>query len=356
MSYYIVGAIVVILLVISLKNKFGFIKKQEKKESVSQEIYEEVTSEQTYVLGTVVQLRATGVKAKEAINEAISRLFEIDDKMSAFKSDSEISSINKNAGISPIKISDDTYFVIKKAVEYAYLSQGAFEPTIRPLVKLYNFSGETPRVPNSEEIQEALKLVNYKDVILDDEDKSVMLREKNQSLDLGAIAKGYAADEVKKVFEKNNINSGIIDLGGNIYAYGKKQDGSLWNIGIQDPIGGRGEFIGIISVCDKSVVTSGNYERYFEVEGKRYHHIINPKTGYPCENKIISTTIVSDYSVDGDGLTTCGYIMGLKEGFKLIEETIGVDAIFITEDKRVYVTSGIRSKVNLINRDYIFVE
>ncbi|MHC1685248.1 MAG: FAD:protein FMN transferase [Clostridiaceae bacterium] len=361
MLYYIIAAIAAIILVLFLKdkavNKTTDVKKQPKTNEIEDEaVLKEIISDEVYVLGTVIQLRAIGEKSKEAIEQSIIRLFQIDDKMSVFKEDSEVSAINKNAGISPSKISEDSYFVIKKAVEYANLSHGAFEPTIRPLVKLYGFGSKNPRIPSSEEINEALNLVSYKDVILDDENKSVMLKKKGQSLDLGAIAKGYAADEVKRIFEKNDVKSGMINLGGNIYAHGKKQDNSLWNVGIQDPLGNTGQYIGVISVCDKSVVTSGNYERYFEVDGKRYHHIINPKTGYPCENKIISTTIVSDHSVDGDGLTTCGYIMGLESGFDLIENTQGVDAIFITSDKKVYITSGIRNKVNLINKDYVFEE
>lgn len=317
---------------------------------------QEVLSMQTYILGTVIQLRATGKKSKVAIDKAIKRLYEIDDKMSVFKNNSDISKINKSAGIRPEKVSEDTYYVIKKAIQYAHLSQGAFEPTIRPLVKLYNFGNEGTRIPSKEEINKALKLVNYKDVIINDENKSIMLRNKDQSLDLGAIAKGYAADEVKRIFEGYGIKSAIIDLGGNIYALGKKADNTSWNIGIQNPLGSTGQYLGVLGVSNKSVVTSGNYERYFEEDGKRYHHIINPKTGYPCENGIISTTIISDYSIDGDGLTTCGYVMGLKYGFKLIENTRGVDAIFITSDRKVYVTSGIRDKFTLTNKEYLLQE
>lgn len=344
MFYYIVSAVVVSIL-ISLK-----IISQKSNKS------QEVISMQTYILGTVIQLRATGKKSKVAIDKAIKRLYEIDDKMSVFKNGSDLSKINKSAGIRLEKVSEDTYCVIKKAIQYARLSQGAFEPTIRPLVKLYNFGNENPSIPAKEEINKALKLVNYKDVIVNDKDKTVMLRNREQSLDLGAIAKGYAADEVKKIFENNSIKSAIIDLGGNIYALGKKVDNTWWNIGIQDPLRVTGQYLGVLGVSNKSVVTSGNYERYFEVDGKRYHHIINPKTGYPCENGIISTTIISDYSIDGDGLTTCGYIMGLKSGFKLIENTSGVDAIFITSDKKVYVTSGIRDKFALTNREYVLKE
>lgn len=351
MHYYISIAVILLMSFISLKvisPKWG-----DDKEVLSQDSYEEILSDEIYVLGTIIQLRVSGKEGKKAIDEAVKRLYEIDDRMSAFKENSDISKINENAGIAPSNVNEDTYTVIKKAVYYADLSQGAFEPTIKPLVKLYNFRGENPSIPAKEEIEEALKLVNYKDIILNDKEKSVRLKKKNQSLDLGAIAKGYAADEVKRIFKNNNVKSAIIDLGGNIYALGKKADDTLWNIGIQDPLSSTGKYMGILSAADKSIVTSGNYERYFEIDGKRYHHIINPNTGYPCENGIISTTIISDQSIDGDGLTTCGYIMGLQSGLDLMEETEGVDAIFITTDKKVYITSGIKNNFKLMNEEYI---
>jgi len=322
-----------------------FISEQEKREAVS---------ERVYVLGTIIQLRAFGEKSGEAVKEAVKRLYEIDDRMSVFKNYSDVSRINMSAGVCHEKVNEDTYFVIKRAVYYAQLSHGAFEPTIRPLLNLYGFGSKNQRVPEKEALQEALKLVNYKDIILNDKDKSVMLRYKDQSLDLGAIAKGYAADEVKGIFLENEVISGIIDLGGNIYAVGKKSDDSLWNVGIQDPLKSTGNYMAVVHVADKSIVTSGNYERFFESNGKRYHHIINPKTGYPCENKIISTTIISDKSIDGDGLTTCCYILGLQEGLDLIERTEGADGIVITEDKKVYITSGIKSRITLANHEYAF--
>jgi len=152
----------------------------------------------------------------------------------------------------------------------------------------------------------------------------------------------------------NKINSALINLGGNVFALGSKVDGTSWNIGLQNPLDTRGQYIGTISVTDKSVVTSGNYERFFIVDGKRYHHIFDPKTGYPSEAGLISTTIVSDKSIDGDALSTSTYILGLEKGLKLIESIKGVDAIFITNDKKVYVTTGIKDDFNLTNKEFIY--
>ncbi|AKN31270.1 thiamine biosynthesis protein ApbE [Clostridium carboxidivorans P7] len=312
-----------------------------------------LTVREFYVLGTVVQLKVYGSNGKIAVEEAVNRLNDIDNKMSVFKEYSEISMINENAGISNVEVSKDTYFVVKEAVKYSELSEGGFDPTIRPVVELWGIGTDKVKVPGDNEIGSKLKLVNYKDIILNEKDRTIKLRNKGQNIDLGGIAKGYAADEVKNILIKNNIKSALINLGGNIYALGKKPDRTQWYIGIQNPFGKRGEFVGFINVKNKSVVTSGNYERYFISNEKRFHHIIDPKTGYPSDSKIISSTIISDYSIDGDGLSTGVYIMGLDKSIKLIESIKGIDAIFITENREIYITSGIKNKFKLVDENFV---
>ncbi|OOM10381.1 FAD:protein FMN transferase [Clostridium saccharobutylicum] len=315
---------------------------------------EETIVREFYALGTIIRLRVDGKNGEEAIQEAIDRLNVIENKMSVFKEYSEVSMINKNAGISSQEVSTDTYFVIKKAVKYSILSEGTFDPTIRPIVSLWSIGSDKPRIPSKSEIERNLKLVNYEDIILDEKSYSIGLKHANQAIDVGGIAKGYAADEVNKVFKNRKIKSALIDLGGNIYALGAKPDKTLWNVGIQNPFNTRGEYIGVISVKNKSIVTSGNYERYFTKEGKIYHHIIDPKTGYPSESEIISSTIISDHSIDGDGLSTGVYIMGLEKSVKLIQSLKGIDAIFITKNKEVYVTSGIKNNFKITNIEFIY--
>lgn len=307
-----------------------------------------------YILGTIVQLKVFGRNAEKAIDEVIERLNDIDDKMSIFKDYSEVSKINKNAGKAAQIVSEDTYLLIKDAVKYSKMSEGAFDPTIGPIVKLWNIGTETAAIPDENEISEKLKLVNHNDIILNDDNHSVMLSHQGQSIDVGGIAKGYAADEVKKIFLKNHIKSAIIDLGGNIFVMESKENNEPWKVGIQNPFEPRGKYVGIISVKDKSIVTSGNYERYFEEAGKKFHHIIDPRTGYPSESRIISATIISDKSIDGDGLSTGVYIIGLDKAFKLIESLSGIDAIFITDDKKIYSTSGIKDNFVLQNNDFIY--
>lgn len=306
----------------------------------------------SYALGTLINLKAYGNNAQKAIDEALERLNDIDDKMSAFKENSEISKITLVAGRSMEFVSDDTYFVVKKAIEYSRILEGTFDPTIRPLVKLWSIGTKEERIPEEAEIKEVKNLVNYKDVILDESNKSIMLKQKDQALDVGGIAKGFAADEVRDIFIQNKIKSALIDLGGNIFALGSKEHNKPWKVGIQNPFKPRGESIAVLSIKNKSVVTSGNYERYFMKYGKRFHHIINPRTGYPSESQIISATIISDNSIDGDGLSTGIYILGVDKSLSIIEAIEDVDAILVTEDKNVYVTSGAKNIVELIDHEF----
>ncbi|MDS0526455.1 FAD:protein FMN transferase [Clostridium sp. SHJSY1] len=312
-----------------------------------------LTEKRFYVLGTIIYLKAFGKKSESAIKEAFDYLIDIDNRMSAFKDDSEISIINKNAGIKAKTVSSDTFSLIEEAIKYSELSEGAFDPTIRPVVSLWGIGTKSERKPKKDEIQEKLKLVNYKDIILNKKDNSVGLKNKYQSIDLGGIAKGYATDEITKIFKKNGIKTAIIDLGGNIFVLGNKNNGTSWNVGIQDPIRGRGEHVGVLSLKDKSVVTSGNYERFFIKENEKFHHIIDPSTGYPLKSNVLSATIISDKSIDGDGLSTGVYIMGIEKARNLIESISGIDAIFITEDKNVYITSGIKENFIVTNEEYI---
>ena len=311
---------------------------------------------QFYSLGTINTIKVYGKKAKAAIEEAKKKVMEIDDKMSVFKEESEITKINDKAGLSLVKVSMETFYLIKKAIYYCNLFDGYFDITIRPIVKLWGIGHQEERVPTEIEIEEKLKLVNYEDIILDENSCSIGLKNSNQEIDVGGIAKGYAADLVKEILKKNKIKNGIINLGGNVYVLGRKSDGKDWCVGIQDPLNENGKFLGTISTRNKSIVTSGNYERYFFKDGKSYHHIIDTKTGYPSEGEIISATIVSDFSIDGDGLSTGVFIYGVEKAINLIEGLYGIEAILITKSKEVFLTSNLKNIFTLTNNDYCLRE
>jgi FAD:protein FMN transferase len=316
----------------------------------------EPVSRDTYMMGTIIQLKVYGKNAEKAIDEAITKINEIENKMSVNISASEINKINVNAGIVETKVSEETFSVVEKAVKYSELTEGTFDPTIEPIVKLWGIGTENARIPIQEEISKALELINYKDINFDNNNLSIKLNRKNQAIDLGGIAKGYAADEISKIFTQNHIENAFVSLGGNVYVKGNKINGDKWNIGIQNPFKERNEYIGIVSVANKSVVTSGNYERYFIKDGIRYHHIFDPSTGYPSENGVVSVTIISDKSIDGDALSTSMYILGVEKGINLIEKLDGIDAIFVTKDKKIYATSGISQDFKLTNKEYVYEE
>lgn len=306
-----------------------------------------------FLLDTLIQITAYGENADKAIDSAFDRISEIHNKMNVNDENSEVSKINKLAGRGYQRVSGDTLYVIKKGLFYSALSKGRFDITIGPLVKLWGIGTDKARLPEKKEIENVLSLINYKDVIINEDKNEVMLKKENMSIDLGAIAKGYAADEVIRILKENGIKSAVADLGGNIYVLGSKPNGKPWRIGIQDPFKSRGSTFAAIEVKDKTLVTSGNYERFFIKNGKRYHHILDVKTGYPVENGLVSVTIIGDSSIDCDALSTTVFVLGLQEGMKLIESLKGYDAIFVTQDKKVYVTSGIKNyNFNITNEEF----
>jgi thiamine biosynthesis lipoprotein len=310
-------------------------------------------SVQSYGLGTIIQITAYGEEAEAALDEAIDKIGEIDDLMSYFKENSDISRINSTAGVHYQNVSKETYEVIKKAVYYSKISNGAIDITIRPVLDLWNIGSKDAKVPDKDDIIENLKLVNYNDIEFADDYKAIRLANEKQKIDVNCIAKGFAADEVKKVLVRHGIKNAMINLGGNVYGHGSKMDGSMWRVGVQHPLKPRGNYVGILSVKDKSVVTSGDYEKYFMHNGKKYHHTIDTKTGYPIDNNIVSTTIVSDYSIDGDALTTCLYGMGVEEGLNFAKSIKGIEAIIVTEDKKVYITDGLKDNFNLTDSEFV---
>ncbi|ABN51797.1 FAD:protein FMN transferase [Acetivibrio thermocellus] len=297
---------------------------------------------QEFLMGTVVLQKIYHENAAEIAKEVNDRIAEIESTMTINKPGGEINLLNDAAGKEYVKLGEDTLYVLDKAKQYAEISNGAFDVTIGPLVKAWGVFTDNPRVPSKNEIDELLKLVNYKDINIDFENSTAMLAKEGQIVDLGGIAKGFAADEAVEIYKEHGVKSALISLGGNIFTLSGKPDGSPWMVGIRNPRGNDGSYIGIVRVKDKAVVSSGDYERFFEKDGVRYHHILDPKTGYPADTGLIGTTIISDFSIDADALSTAVFVLGLEEGMKLVESLDGVDAVFITADKKIYVTDGLK--------------
>lgn len=236
-------------------------------------------------------------------------------------------------------LSDMTADLIKKGLEYCRLSDGAFDITIAPVSSLWNFSSEDPTVPSDQDIQEALSLVGWQNVELSG-NRIRFLRE-GMEIDLGGIAKGYIADRLKEYLVESGVQSALIDLGGNVLCIGSRPDGTPFKIGIQKPFAQRNETLAAVSLADKSLVSSGTYERNFELDGVFYHHILDPQTGYPCNNELTSVTIFSDSSADGDGLSTSCFVLGLEKGMELIDSLPDIYALFVTEDGTLHYSEGL---------------
>ena len=251
--------------------------------------------------------------------------------------DSEISRIN-SAGGNPVEVSKETIKLIKKGIYYSEMSDGVFDITIAPVSNLWDFKAETPLVPSPEAIAEAVSHVNYENIII--RDNTVKLTDPHAGIDLGAIAKGYIADRIKDYLEEEGVRHAMINLGGNVLAMGSKLDGSDYNIGIQKPFD---EPITSVKISDKSVVTSGIYQRYFKADGKIYHHILDPNTGYPCENNLYSVTILTDSSLTADALSTTCFLLGYDRGMKLINQLDNVDAVFITNDNQIHYSKNFQN-------------
>ncbi|HWP68746.1 MAG TPA: FAD:protein FMN transferase [Rectinemataceae bacterium] len=309
-----------------------------------------------FVLGTVCTIRLIEGGSTKTTDEIFQRLRQIEDRMSANKDGTEIAAVNASAGGKPVKVSEDTFFVISQAVEYAGLAGGAFDPTVGPLVKLWNIGNEGAHVPQKSEIASALKLIDYRKVELDPKNLTVRLAMPGMKLDLGAIAKGYSADEVARILDKYKVKSAIVDLGGNVLVYGRKKDGTAWRVGVQDPLSDRGEFIGLVTGYAETVVTSGIYERFFIQDGKRYHHILDTKTGFPLDNGLVSVSIITESSIRADALSTTVFALGLENGMKLVKSLPDVHAVFIDDKNRVYLSPGTNKLFTLTNPAYTLSE
>lgn len=241
-------------------------------------------------------------------------------------------------------ISEDLASLLSQGLSITRESDGAFDIAIAPLTSLWDFTAEDPKAPGDADIQKVLPLCSSDGVTIDGQD--ITLPSDDIQFDVGAIAKGYIADRLKDFLVKKGVNSAIINLGGNVLCIGSKPDGTPFKVGIQKPFADRNETEAVMDITGKSVVSSGIYERCFKQGGKLYHHILNPQTGYPYENGLISVTIISDQSVDGDALSTTCFALGLEDGLKFAEKK-GVHAVFITEDYELHYTDGFQDEINV---------
>jgi len=300
------------------------------------------------VLGTFCSVKLFDRSKESVYNDIFTRVREIDNLMSVNVPSSDVSRINDAAGIAPVNVHKDTFKVIERAIYFAEISGGAFDPSVGPLVSLWGIGSDGARIPPWEEIDNTLPLINRRYVELDETTHGVFLKRKGMALDLGAIAKGYAADEAAKIIKKAGVKRAIIDFGGNIVTLGEKKDRTSWKVGIQNPVKRRGIYFGVLQLDTngkQTVVTSGAYERFFETDGERYHHILSTVTGYPVKNSLLSVTVIGSDSTDADALSTSLFALGFEEGIKLLDSFPGTGAVFVFEDNSVRVTPGVNLRI-----------
>lgn len=303
-------------------------------------------TETALVLGTVCTLNAFEDASPALYKEAVSRLFALDAVFNANDPASEISCVNATAAQKAVGVSEDFARVLEKALFFAKETNGAFDPSIGPLVQLWNIQSEQARVPLHKDIEDARALVDWRKVSFNPNEKTVFFEQNGMALDLGGIAKGYAADELAALFEAKKVKRAIIDLGGNIYVFGAKKDGSPWRVGIKDPTEPEGLPALVLETSGMTtVVTSGVYERYFIQDDIRYHHILDPKTGYPAQRDYESVTIVTASSLEADALSTAVFLLGAN--FVAQKTALGnARVIFISQKSGVTASASLQEQLS----------
>ena len=296
-------------------------------------------------LGTVNSIWAEGGSCKEAASEAEEYIRTVHDRLSVFNDTSEISEINRRAGETACKVSPVTASLIERSIRYSKDTGGAFDITMGTGIE-WKSTIKTGRLPKPDEIGKIKELTGYKDILVDEEKSTVMLKKKGQKLDMGGLAKGYAADKTRNILKKHGVKKALLNFGGTIVSIGH-----MSNIGLQDPFSETGKIFAVISLNGKAAVSSGIYEQYIVRGGKRYHHIIDPKTGCPSDTDLAGVTLVGDSAEMMDAYATAIIILGLEKGLKFVNSK-NMEAVFVTVDRKVFVTEGIRKLIKIGGDNY----
>lgn len=305
---------------------------------LSEKDNEEPVEKELFAMDTYMVLKAYGENAREALNAAAEEITAIEEMVSTGKDTSEISMLNKNGSG---KVSKATGYMIVRSIELYKETGGVFDISIYPVMRAWGFTDQNYRIPDEKELSGLLETVHADRIRYDEENCQVSFDDKGMEIDLGGIAKGYTADRVIQILKDYEVESAVISLGGNVKTLNKKPDGKDWRIAVEDP-GDSGKFAGILTVSDKAVVTSGGYERYFEQDGEKYHHIIDPSTGYPAKNGLSSVSIISEDGALADGLSTSLFIMGKEKAAEYWKNhSDEFDAVLVEDDGTVWVTEGI---------------
>lgn len=294
---------------------------------------------------TITVVSDSDSKAEKAMDSSFAVIEKIENLLNFYSDKSEVSNINRNAGADSVKASPETIEAIEKAIHISKLTGGSFDITIGPVMELWDFHNK--KKPDDMKIKSRLHLVGYKFIAINKAGSTIYLKKNNMKIDLGGIAKGYAADKAVEELKKNGIKSGLVAIAGDIKAFGVKPDGRPWKIGIKNPRqkGPDNEIIAVMELADMAISTSGDYERYFIEDGKRYHHLLSPKTGYSADLSQSVSIIAKDGSV-ADPLSTGIFIIGHEKGIKLLEEK-KISGFIVDNEGMIHMTSDLRGKIEI---------
>lgn len=287
-------------------------------------------SKTVFAFGTANTV-TVGIEHRRVAEEVKDILLTMHGRMSIYENTSEISSLNHAAGSGYASVSPEIYNLIRRSVAYSKLTKGAFDITALPLKKIWQTDEQ---IPAQAKIHHARKLVNYKDIVF--HHNKIMLKYTGMGVDLGGIAKGFAADQVAELLKRRGIASGVLNLGGTVFVLGEER-----SVGIQNPFGRTGTYMGTIRVTNKAVVTSGAYENYRIINGTAYQHILDPHTGYPVNNELLGVTLIGPKAEELDALATGVCVMGIQQGYTLLKKR-QIDAVFIKKDGSVLLTEGMK--------------
>lgn len=338
LTFILIGVLLIVILVLAL---FPLLDREEERYEVT-----------TYAMGSYVQQTVYGENREAAAVKAADAVEALEQRISWRVADSDIQKLNDAAGKDWVTVSDETLDILETAQSVSEKSGGAFDVTVAPISHLWDFDDELNEVPDSDLIASLLPYVDYSLLRIDETEKTASLKNLGMAVDLGSVGKGAACDAAIKAYEEAGAKAAVIAVGGSVGVYGEKSSGKLWSIAVRDP--NSDGTLGAVTLSSGFVSTSGSYEKCFEQDGVLYHHLLDPKTGYPAESELVSVTVSADSGVLSDALSTACFVLGKEDGMKLLEE-FGAEGIFIDNDQNITVTDGLKENFRLSNKDYTVV-
>lgn len=314
----------------------------------------------TYAMNTVIEQKWYGESADTVYTGMETKIREIESALSLHLSQSEIAAINENAGVQPVEVSQRTFDLLQRAKELSEQSDGAFDITIAPVVELWGITSDHPHVPTDEELAQAMALMGLEDLVLDEEACTAYLTRPGMAIDLGGIAKGWTADQLREYARELGAERGYVSLGGNLMIIGERPDGDPFKFGLRDPQGDASTYLGTVTLEDGcTMATTGGYERYFEEDGIRYHHVLDPRTGYPADSDLLSVAVISKDGTLADYLSTTLFVQGL-EAAKAAAGSEDYALVMVDQENNVWISGSLHGNFEPHETDadytYIYID